>query len=365
MTPGVSSSAHEGRRNLTDAQETSQWMGGTEVPEMILKDLLGILPLTSELGFSWSWIPYQLYILICHAGKIKQISNQPATLFIVTGENFGPVLIVNATMYDGCLEKQCVSMGIPVVSHTDKQPVFVTALKLVKNQLLASWKNGVAPFHDKTPRYKPEPNHEDLPSQPSEPTFRICSMVDGTLILPRDVRGEFLTDVVRSPEWRKILQEFDRCFSTASQPSPDEGTSAAAEGGEAAAAAADQTAFQWPSATAAAEWHATWDSKVKAKFAWSPELTGYLVEKESASEDNLPDFHLYVEAMSADVSVFPEDVFLTYGSGTWLTGAKVANFVENAPSNHRGVGCQLETDLVPVVLEAWKSILNSQYYLNV
>lgn len=272
----------------------------------------------------------------------------------MTGENFGPVLIVNATMYDGCLEKQCVSMGIPVVSHTDKQPVFVTALKLVKNQLLASWKNGVAPFHDKTPRYKPEPNHEDLPSQPSEPTFRICSMVDGTLILPRDVRGEFLTDVVRSPEWRKILQEFDRCFSTASQPSPDEGTSAAAEGGEAAAAAADQTAFQWPSATAAAEWHAT----VKAKFAWSPELTGYLVEKESAAEDNLPDFHLYVEAMSADVSVFPEDVFLTYGSGTWLTGAKVANFVENAPSNHRGVGCQLETDLVPVVLEAWKSILN-------
>lgn len=52
MTPGVSSSAHEGRRNLTDAQETSQWMAGTEVPEMILKDLLGILPLTSELGFS-------------------------------------------------------------------------------------------------------------------------------------------------------------------------------------------------------------------------------------------------------------------------------------------------------------------------
>ena len=253
-----------------------------------------------------------------------------------------------------------MSMGFPVVSQTDKQPVFGTALKLVKNHLMASWKNCVAPLHDKTPRYKPEPNHEDLPSQPSEPTLRICTMVDGTLVLPRDVRGEFLTDVVRSPEWRKILQEFDRCFGTASQPSSEQAAAAAGDAGEpVGAAAADQTAFQWPSATAAAEWHAQWDDKVKAKFAWSPDLTGYLVEKESEAEDNLPDFHLYVEAM-ADVSIFPEDAFLTYGSGTWLTGAKVANFVENAPVNHRGVALLLETDLVPVVLEAWKSILNGQ-----
>ncbi len=49
VVPGVSSSAHEGRRNLTDPQETAQWMGGNEVPEMILKDLIGILPLTSVL----------------------------------------------------------------------------------------------------------------------------------------------------------------------------------------------------------------------------------------------------------------------------------------------------------------------------
>ena len=33
-------SSAEGRRNYTDVQETSQWMGGTEIPKLILKDLL-------------------------------------------------------------------------------------------------------------------------------------------------------------------------------------------------------------------------------------------------------------------------------------------------------------------------------------
>ena len=39
MIPGAMSSA-EGRRNSTDAQETSQWLGGTELPYSILEDLL-------------------------------------------------------------------------------------------------------------------------------------------------------------------------------------------------------------------------------------------------------------------------------------------------------------------------------------
>ena len=37
-TGGVSSA--EGRRNYTDLQETSQWLGGLEIPKVILGDLL-------------------------------------------------------------------------------------------------------------------------------------------------------------------------------------------------------------------------------------------------------------------------------------------------------------------------------------
>ena len=41
IVPGTGSQAYEGRRNLTDAQETAQWMAGTEIPERILTDLIG------------------------------------------------------------------------------------------------------------------------------------------------------------------------------------------------------------------------------------------------------------------------------------------------------------------------------------
>lgn len=42
IVPGTTcvAASHEGRRNLTDVQETSQWIGGEQIPELILKDLM-------------------------------------------------------------------------------------------------------------------------------------------------------------------------------------------------------------------------------------------------------------------------------------------------------------------------------------
>lgn len=42
IIPGCNAivSSAEGRRNYTDLQETAQWIGGTEIPKLILKDLL-------------------------------------------------------------------------------------------------------------------------------------------------------------------------------------------------------------------------------------------------------------------------------------------------------------------------------------
>ena len=44
VVPGIAAlpcgSGAEGRRNLTDAQETAQWLGGQDIPERVLQDLL-------------------------------------------------------------------------------------------------------------------------------------------------------------------------------------------------------------------------------------------------------------------------------------------------------------------------------------
>lgn len=43
VVPGETLTSHDGRRNLTDLQETSQWLGGLGVPKSILTGLLGSL----------------------------------------------------------------------------------------------------------------------------------------------------------------------------------------------------------------------------------------------------------------------------------------------------------------------------------
>jgi len=41
VVPGENLISHDGRRNLTDLQETSQWLGGVSVAKGILEGLLG------------------------------------------------------------------------------------------------------------------------------------------------------------------------------------------------------------------------------------------------------------------------------------------------------------------------------------
>lgn len=44
LVPGIAAlpcgSGAEGRRNLTDFQETARWLGGEDIPEKVLQDLL-------------------------------------------------------------------------------------------------------------------------------------------------------------------------------------------------------------------------------------------------------------------------------------------------------------------------------------
>jgi len=50
VVPGESILSHSERRNLTDLQETSQWLGGINVPKAILEQLFGT-SLVKQSGF--------------------------------------------------------------------------------------------------------------------------------------------------------------------------------------------------------------------------------------------------------------------------------------------------------------------------
>lgn len=262
-----------------------------------------------------------------------------------------PTIVVNATAYDGCLERACIEMGLPCVSQSDKQANFVTSIKLTKNFLLDMWKNKEGAMAERLPRYKPEADLENMPAEPLEPELRLCTILDGCLCLPRDVRQEFLTDAVRSPEWRKMLQEFDRVFGTHAEPEAAPVTDGQAP-----------VAFDWQKAfpgeiTDKDPWHVEFDGKVKGKFQWCPELMAYLVECEAdqASEETVhKKFRLYVEALG-DYTIAATDPALTYGAGSWLLEGKAEQFITDNPQGHKAVLCEFTSDTVPVLLEARRS----------
>ena len=51
IVPGDPMLSHCERRNLTDYQETAQWLGGSAVARCVLKSLLSALPSTKEQRF--------------------------------------------------------------------------------------------------------------------------------------------------------------------------------------------------------------------------------------------------------------------------------------------------------------------------
>ena len=267
-----------------------------------------------------------------------------------------PLVIANATMYDAFLEEVCVKFGVPIVSQTDRQIVFQTAAKLAKTKLLETWKANEAPLNKGVVKYKKEPDVDTLPQDPEMPNLKLCSLDGGVLILPRDVRSQFLTDPVRAAEWRRVLQEFDRCFSCVATESLE---ASAIGSADPQANSQDADIIVEVPTEASSEWHARCDSKIKAKFNWCPEITAYLLEKTGSDDENaLEDYELHIEATS-EYKICNDDAFLTYGAGSWLQDAKVDQFIDSAPPNHRGVTCSFTSDSDLVVLEAGKSSIKS------
>ena len=109
-----------------------------------------------------------------------------------------PLIVVNATLYDGCLEKVCLELGLPCVSQSDKQSNFNTGLSVTKMKLMNLWKEGSGVMKDRLPRYKNEPDAEELPVQISEPELKLCTLIDDCLCLPRETLPSLQSQVFPS-----------------------------------------------------------------------------------------------------------------------------------------------------------------------
>ena len=65
-----------------------------------------------------------------------------------------------------------------------------------------------------TPRYKKDVPQEDLPKATERPSLKICQIGEGNkLVLPKDIRSQFLQDPVWGAEWREIITQFDSQWS--------------------------------------------------------------------------------------------------------------------------------------------------------
>ena len=267
-------------------------------------------------------------------------------------------MVVNGSLYDGCLEKACLKLGCASVSHTDRQNAFQMALTLTKNHLIEMWRKREGVMSDRLPKYKPQLDEDAGPGAPEPPTLKICTMVDDILNLPRTVRSEWLGDPVRSPEWKKLLIEFDRTFGSPSGPEESSATVPVAvkKPDDPTSQAFDWAALFPDEPRDAAAFHAKYrNSAVFQSAAWCPEVCLYVVDTSLETEERKP--KLFLEGKN-DYVLTSTDPILTYGAGQWLMDAKAETWLNDQDeSKHKAVICEFGSDLDKVVLEDTGAVL--------
>ena len=176
------------------------------------------------------------------------------------------------------------------------------------------------------------------------------------------MRSEWLADPVRAPQWRKMLLEFDRTFGTRPDAAPVIQSGAEAETtGRPVDLDWDQIFPGEPREAPA--WHGAYDAKIKGKFQWCPELTGYLV----GDADDVTKFFLEASENYELTGTESNEPLLTYGAGTWLQDAKVESYLDENPEG-KGLLCTFNSDCCSVMLEEGvaqinhKSCNNMSYY---
>ncbi|CAK9062831.1 Uncharacterized protein SCF082_LOCUS32651 [Durusdinium trenchii] len=286
VVPGDFLHSNDMRRNYTDFQETAQWCGGVQVPKAVLGAL-------------------------CSGLKASH-----------------GVVVVHPTTYDGCLELAALQLGHVASGTSWDETCYKTSKEVVKTHLLQ------------------EVRMEDLPRQVEPPTLHICQLADSRLILPRDIRQLFLQDVMHSPEWREILQKFDRDWGSAEVQTPSSGPTVKPEvksevkSEEEIKSEPCDLSGQFQGSPKTLE-------KVKEKYG-----ADNVVEMTAFSNTSLllvPGPHLFIMAKeSVDLKGLGAPI-IAHGAGVWLVGEKAKRF--EASNAGKGIPCKFTSDQAACVLE--------------
>ncbi|CAK9109302.1 unnamed protein product [Durusdinium trenchii] len=307
VVPGESLLSNDTRRNLTDLQETSQWIGGGRVPTAILTAL-----------FSGVKAPQGAVIL-------------------------------HPTAYDGCLELAGMKLGHAILSSSLIEANYKCTNEIVKSHLLQAWKSNQAPMDKYMPRYKKDPSPEDLPQGASKPTLKICQVAEDSnkLILPKDIRHQFLSCPIWGQEWRDVLTNFDKSWGAplADTPSPSKPSPMKTETPSPIKQEGDAE-YDWKSAFPG---EPDMFEKLKEKVGGAENFTEVAGPTSTTTFIIAPGPSLYVHAKEPVKLPCNPLPFITHGGGTWLVGQKATKFEAN--NQGKAIPCSFTDDSAPVVLE--------------
>ena len=170
-----------------------------------------------------------------------------------------------------------------------------------------------------TPKFQEAPE-DQTPVVATMPDLNLCALSGQRLTIPDEVRNQFLSDPIRSCEWKKLLADFDRKCSGEGQsqqqvtqlaetsPQPDQPDGAAA-------ASLWETSFPDEPTT-----KTEFEAKYQAvhSFAISDNLAGVIVEGPK----------LFLQALG-EVEWPKEEPILFFGAGGWLLDQKATTFMED------------------------------------
>ena len=239
------------------------------------------------------------------------------------GDATSKATVVHTTAYDGTLERACLKLEIPVMSVTDVMICYNYTLQSIMNFLLEEWKRGAGEIGKRLPKFQPEPGPAEQVPEVEQPTFSACTVVDGHLQIPQEIKNQWITDPIRATEWRKTLQDFDRKWGPHASETPQ--TPVPSTPATTSAPVEDQPD---PSTTS---WDDIYAGEPKSKqdleakygpgahsFSVNNNVTGIIVEG--------PKLFL---VGTAHAELDDQEGILFFGAGTWLLDTKATAFAED------------------------------------
>lgn len=247
-----------------------------------------------------------------------------------SGDGSDKGVVINATAYDGTLERACLALNLPVLSLSDVMIHHQYTTQSISTFLLDEWKRGAGQVGKITPRYCPQPPRDQQPEDVPEPSLAICKIDGNKLNLSAETRSLYITDPVRAPEWRQMLKAFDEKWQADGNP-VQESQAAGATVVQSVVPADPEDEDAPLSGSDPSGWEDVFPNEPRTKeevenkygagchtFPVTNQITGLVVEGPK----------LFFIA-SADTDFDTDQPVLCFGGGTWLLDAKAQTFMED------------------------------------